>query len=101
MTLLLPIDFDAASTRSDLFQNNPAYIGKVILRKRIVWFDRPVPCKPCDATGEVDGVKCKKCGGRGNTKPGPKENHAWFLWQYPLMIGQQQQRVLYAPKRAA
>lgn len=101
MVLLLPADFDSASSRVALFDSCPAYLGKVRLRKRIKWFDRPVSCRPCNGTGKVAGAKCVKCGGKGEKKVGPKENHDWYIWQYPLLIGRQVQRLLYAPGAAA
>lgn len=57
LAMLLPINFDAAATRSHLFGHCGAYRGKVILTKRIVWFERE------------DGEKAA-----------PSENHAWFIW---------------------
>lgn len=101
MCLLLPADFDSASTRYELFEGSAAFLGKITLRKRIKWFDRPVPCKPCSGIGAIEGVKCMKCRGKGEKKVGPKENHVWAVWQQPLLAGKQQQRILYAPARAA
>lgn len=57
IAMLLPINFDAASTRADLFGACPEFRTKVILTKRIVWFERE------------DGEKAA-----------PSENHAWFIW---------------------
>lgn len=57
VAMLLKVDFDCGSTRADIFENHPAYLGKVVLTRRIVWFDS------------------------GN-KNGPKENHAWFIWDW-------------------
>jgi hypothetical protein len=58
LALLLPCDFDNANGRRRFFADCPHYRGKLVLTKRIVWFDRP------------DG-----------TREAPKENHAWFIWQ--------------------
>lgn len=94
LALLLPEDFDAASTRYPLFGGNPQYAGTIKLLKRIKWFDHAVPCKPCGGTGQIAEVKCIRCKGKGEKKSGPSENHAWFLWStdtaYPA-------RVRYAP----
>jgi len=54
MALLLPIDFDSAKTRRDLFADCPSFAGKIVLLNRIVFFERP-------------GAS-------------PASNHAWFLW---------------------
>lgn len=64
LALLLPVDFDAAKTRHHLFRDNPQFIGKIILIKRVVWFERS------------DG-----------THKSPKENHGWFLFQRPGLNG--------------
>lgn len=58
LALLLPVDFDSAATRYDLFGGCNHFLGKIVLTRRIVWFQR------------TDGKK-----------EAPKENHAWFLWQ--------------------
>lgn len=56
MAMLLPVDFDSAKTRRSLFELCPDFVGKIILTKRIKWFDMP-----------------------GKNKS-PKENNVWFLW---------------------
>jgi hypothetical protein len=53
VAMLLRIDFDSAKTRGDLFRDNPAFAGKIVLLDRIKWF-------PGDS--------------------GPSDNHAWFVW---------------------
>lgn len=73
MALLLPVDFDAASTRAVLFSGSPLYAGKIVLTRRIKWFEGP---------------------------SSPSQNHAWFLWQRSWLDVQQIQRVLYAPQWA-
>jgi len=64
LALLLPVDFDAAKSRRHLFADNPQFLAKIILTRRIVWFERS------------DG-----------TREAPKENHAWFLFQRPGLNG--------------
>lgn len=58
--MLFKTDFDHAKTRSDLFGRCPAFAKKIVLTKRIVWFEPP------------HGAKGK----------GPSENHAWFIWDW-------------------
>jgi hypothetical protein len=41
LALLLSVDFDSAKTRSHLFCSCPYFIGKVVLTKRVVWFEQP------------------------------------------------------------
>ena len=53
VAMLLRVDFDSGKTRVDLFRDNPAFAGKVVLLDRIKWF-------PGDS--------------------GPSDNHAWFTW---------------------
>jgi hypothetical protein len=57
LCLLLPHDFDAASSRRALFGDCKHFAGKIVLTKRVVWFSRN------------DGVR-----------EAPKENTAWFSW---------------------
>lgn len=56
VAMLLRTDFDHAKTRQYLFANCPAFAKKVVLTKRIQWFE--------DSTGQ------------------PSFNHAWFIWDY-------------------
>jgi hypothetical protein len=74
LALLLPNDFDSAKTRTHLFRDCPHFLGKVVLTKRIVWFERS------------DG-----------TKEAPKENHAWFIWSPPILRIRQMPVMMYAP----
>jgi len=60
VAMLLRTDYDHAKTRSHLFRDCPAFAKKVVLTKRIVWFE-PEP-----------GVKGKS----------PSFNHAWFVWSW-------------------
>jgi len=57
LALLLPCDFDSGVTRTHVFGDCRHFQGKIVLRKRIVWFER------------ADGIR-----------EAPKENSAWFLW---------------------
>jgi hypothetical protein len=74
LALLLPVDFDSAKTRSHLFRDCPHFLGKVVLTRRIVWFER--------SDGE---------------KEAPKENHAWFVWSPPVLRTRRMPVVMYAP----
>jgi methylase of polypeptide subunit release factors len=56
VAMLLRTDFDHAKTRSRLFAGCPAFAKKVVLTKRIKWFE--------DSKGQ------------------PSFNHAWFIWDY-------------------
>jgi hypothetical protein len=58
--MLMRTDFDHAKGRSFLFRDCPAFAKKVVLTKRIVWFE-PEP-----------GAKGKS----------PSFNHAWFVWDW-------------------
>jgi hypothetical protein len=55
VAMLLRIDFDSGCTRTHLFRDNAAFAQKIILLRRIVWF-------------ECEGA------------PGPSENHCWVIW---------------------
>ncbi len=54
--MLLRTDFDHAKTRSRLFGSSPRFAKKLVLTKRIRWFE--------DSTGS------------------PSFNHAWFIWDW-------------------
>lgn len=56
VAMLLRTDFDHAKTRSALFAGHPAFAKKVVLTKRIRWFE--------DSQGS------------------PSFNHAWFIWDW-------------------
>ena len=60
VAMLLRTDFDHAKTRSHLFRDCPAFAKKLVLTRRIVWFE-PQP-----------GAKGKS----------PSFNHAWFIWDW-------------------
>ena len=57
VAMLLRIDYDSAKTRADMFRDCPAWDAKIVLTKRIKWFET------------------------GNKKS-PSENHAWYLWNW-------------------
>jgi hypothetical protein len=80
VAMLLPIDFDCAKSRRDIFENCPAYAAKISLRRRIVWFDEPP--KP------------------GKKKNGPTENHAWFIWENTAIPCRQGVKQLYGPENS-
>jgi hypothetical protein len=56
VAMLLRTDFDHAKTRAHLFSMSPRFAKKVVLRRRIKWFE--------DSTGS------------------PSFNHAWFIWDW-------------------
>lgn len=62
VAMLLKPDFDSGSTRPEFFRDCPAWSKKIVLLRRIVWFE-PVP----DANGRLNG---------------PSENHCWYLWSW-------------------
>lgn len=56
VAMLLRTDFDHAKTRRNLFSEHKAFSKKVVLTKRIKWFE--------DSKGQ------------------PSFNHAWFIWNW-------------------
>lgn len=56
VAMLLRTDFDHAKTRQHLFSGCPPFAKKVVLTKRIKWFE--------DSKGQ------------------PSFNHAWFIWDW-------------------
>jgi hypothetical protein len=56
VAMLLRTDFDHASGRKKLFSDSPCFAKKVVLTKRIRWFE--------------------------NSKGSPSFNHAWFIWSW-------------------
>lgn len=60
VAMLLRTDFDHAKTRQHLFGKCPSFAKKLVLTKRIKWFE--------DSTGQ------------------PSFNHAWFVWDH-LHVG--------------
>jgi hypothetical protein len=78
LALLLPADFDSAKTRARYFGDCPHFVAKIVLTKRIVWFERS------------DGIR-----------EAPKENHAFFIWQRSPLRERRPPVILYAPGNAA
>lgn len=62
VAMLLKPDFDSGSTRPEFFRDCPVWSKKIVLLRRIVWFE-PVP----DDNGRLNG---------------PSENHCWYLWNW-------------------
>jgi hypothetical protein len=56
VAMLLRVDFDSAKSRRHLFGECAAFAKKVVLTKRIVWFEP--------------------------AKASPSYNHAWFVWDW-------------------
>ncbi len=56
VAMLLRTDFDHAKSRTKLFRDHPAFWMKVVLMKRIRWFE--------------------------DSKGSPSFNHAWFIWDW-------------------
>jgi hypothetical protein len=56
VAMLLPIDFDSAVSRQDLFRYCPAFAGKIVLLNRIRWI-----------VGSIGS---------------PSMNHCWCLWDH-------------------
>ena len=59
VAMLLPVDYDSAKSRRPLFADCPIFSKKIVLLKRIVWFERD------------DGKKAA-----------PSENHAFYIWDW-------------------
>ena len=56
VAMLLRTDFDHAKSRRHLFADHPAFAKKLVLTKRIQWFE--------------------------DSKSSPSFNHAWFIWDF-------------------
>lgn len=76
MALLLPVDFDSAKTRAKFFGDCPDFAAKIVLRRRIAWFE-PEP-------GQA----------------GPSANHAWFIWERRHIRAARAPVTLYSPSNA-
>lgn len=68
VAMLLPVDFDSAKGRVDLFANCPAFGLKIVLTDRITWFEPELPPPGKDVAT-------------------PSESHAWFCWDWGLRLG--------------
>ena len=73
LALLLLADFDSAKTRAPLF-DDPLFSGKIVLRRRIMWFANPT-----------------------NPNMTPKENSAWLVWGDAGIATPRAPVLLYAP----
>jgi hypothetical protein len=71
--MLLPTDFDHAKTRADLFGRCPYFAGRIVLTRRIQWFE----------------------GDSGNT-----QNHALFIWRIDALGQPVRPSIWYAPTEA-
>jgi hypothetical protein len=71
LAFLLSIDFDSASGRTDLFADCPEFAGKIVLLRRIRWFEGP---------------------------SGPSTNHGWYLYRRPDVLGAVPPTLRYAPR---
>lgn len=72
LALLLAVDFDSASGRRALFSSCVEFSVKIVLLRRIKWFDGP---------------------------SSPSTNHAWFIWQRrETKAPQFGPQLLYAPQ---
>jgi hypothetical protein len=60
VAMLMRVDWDSAKTRRHLFADCPAWSRKVVLTKRIMWF-QPEP---------------------GAVGKSPSENHCWMIWDW-------------------
>jgi hypothetical protein len=58
VAMLLPLAWDSAKGRRDLFKDHPAFKAKYTLTKRIRWVNLE------------------------QKKNGPSQNHAWFVWEW-------------------
>ncbi len=54
VAMLLPVNYDCAKSRAHLFADNPNFSKKIVLTRRIVFFDRPGAA--------------------------PSSNHCWMIW---------------------
>jgi hypothetical protein len=54
VAMLLQVDFDSGRTRKHVFRDCKAFVGKIVLVERILWFP--------------------------GTDGDPSDNHAWFVW---------------------
>lgn len=74
LAFLLAVDFDSASGRTHLFAECAEFAMKVVLLRRIRWFEGP---------------------------SGPSTNHAWYCWDRPAVALAGYPRVAYAPRASA
>ena len=60
VVMLFPSDFDHAASRRHLFNDHPAFKHRIVLHRRIKWFDQPP----------------------GEKKMSPSTFHSWFVWDW-------------------
>lgn len=60
VAMLLRVDYDSAKTRTHLFRDCPVWSRKLVLTRRIMWFE-PEP---------------------GKKRMSPSENHCWYIWSW-------------------
>lgn len=77
LALLLPVDFDSAKTRAKYFADCPDFAAKIVLRRRIKWFEQPA----------------------GEKSSTPSANHAWFLWERTHLFRVRKPVTLYGPSK--
>jgi hypothetical protein len=82
VAMLLPADFDSASSRVHIFRDCREFAYRIPLLYRIKWFTEPPACYKCKATGMIVGVTCPRCKGAGFKDSSPAENHAWYVWDH-------------------
>jgi hypothetical protein len=75
LALLLPADFDSVVTRRRFFDECPAFTAKIVLTRRVKWFQNPA-----------------------NPKVTLKENSAWFLWVGAVLRVRRPPIVLYGSR---
>lgn len=68
VALVLRIDYDSGISRTDIFRDCPHFAGKIVLLKRVKWFEGP---------------------------RNPSDNHAWFIWDKGKPKGEP--RIWYQP----
>lgn len=69
VAMLLPVDFDSAKGRRNIFADHAAFGLKIALTDRITWFEPELP------PPGVDDVAT------------PSDNHAWFVWDWGFRLG--------------
>lgn len=60
--MLLRNEFDCGKTRGHIFQDNPAYWGKIVLTTRPLWFS--------------------------DIKAAPRHNYSWYIWDEQNPVGE-------------
>lgn len=71
--VLLRNEFDCGTLRAPIFQDNPAYWGKIILTKRPRWFEEE--------------------------RASPRHNYAWYVWDYRNKSKERCKNLLYSYRK--